>query len=135
VFNRIIGIFTRKKEKGKETVRPEIVKDKTETTKYLDPECNLYRYSKFDFYSDKSDVLYEFIEGFHTIPVQEEVTFEEAISKSIAFKENCKDFEKKLLLHQSLMNSEKGTRGSTYKYIFEDGSLLTTLLWYRDKQR
>lgn len=131
MFNQIFDKLRRKKN----VVRQEIVKDKTETKKYLDTKCNLYRYSKFNFYSDKSDELYELIEGFHTIPVHEDVDFEEATSKSISFKENHEDFEKKLLLHQSLINAQKGTKGSTYKYMFEDGSLLTTLSWYRDNSR
>lgn len=118
--------------KKKNNIQRKIVKVKTETNKYLDPEHNLYRYSKFNHFSDEMDDLYEFIEGFHTIPVPEEVSFEEAASRSISFKENKKRFEKKLLVHQSLKNPSEGTRGSTYKYMFEDGSLLTTLSSYRD---
>ena len=78
------------------------------------------------------DDLYEFIEGFHTIPVPEEVSFEEAASRSISFKESKEHFKKKLLVHQSLINSSEGTRGSAYKYMFEDGSLLTALSSYKD---
>jgi len=111
------------------------VDNRTETNKYYDAEINLYRYSQFNFYSDQSDDLYELIEGFHTVPVTEEISFEEAASRSISFRDNCKDIEKKLLEHQSLMNPQKGTRGSTYKYVFEDGSLLTSLNSYRDKSR
>jgi hypothetical protein len=74
------------------TVRQEIIIDKTATKKYLDTECNLYRYSKFNYHSDKNDELYKFTEGFHTIPVNEEVEFEEAASQSISFNANHEDF-------------------------------------------
>jgi hypothetical protein len=131
MFNRIFGKLRQKKN----IVRQEIVKDKTETNKYLDPECNLYRHSLFNYYSDKNDELYEFIEGFHTIPVHEGVEFEQAVEKSISFKENRENYKKKLLLHRSLMNPQRGTRGSTCKYMFEDGSLYTTLSHYKDNSR
>ena len=128
MLTKIFGGLRRKKN----NVQRQIVEVKTETNKYIDPEYKLYRYSKFNYFSDKMDDLYEFIEGFHTIPVPEEVSFEEAASRSISFRENNENFEKKLLVHQSLKNPTKGTRGSTYKYMFEDGSLLTTLRSYKD---
>ena len=131
MFNSIFDKLRQKKN----TVRQEIVIDKTETNKYLDTECNLYRYSKFNYYSDKNDELYQFIEGFHTILVHEEAEFEKAASKSISFNANHKNYKKNLLLHQSLINSQEGTRGSTCKYMSEDGSLLTTLSWHRDNTR
>jgi hypothetical protein len=131
MFNSIFDKLRRKKNTI-QTVQREIVIDKTETNKYLDTECSLYRYSKFNYYLDKNDGLYEFIEGFHTIPVYEEIEFEEAASKSISFNANHKNYKKKLLRHQSMKNSKRGTRGSTYKYMFEDGSLLTSLSHYRD---
>ena len=59
MFNQIFDKLRRKKN----VVRQEIVKDKTETKKYLDTKCNLYRYSKFNFYSDKSDELYAAMSG------------------------------------------------------------------------
>ena len=103
MFNRILGKLLGEKNK----VQRQIVKEKTEPNKYLDEECNLYRYSIFIHHSDKNDDLYEFIEGFHTIPVKEVASFEEAASKSISFKENYETFNKKLLLHQSLKDPQE----------------------------
>lgn len=131
MLNKIFGAFRKKKN----NIQRQIVKVKTETNKYFDSEYNLYRYSKFTYFSDQMDDLYEFIEGSHTIPVPEEVSFEEAASRSISFKENKEDFEKKLLVHQSLINPSKCTKGSTCKYMFEDGSLLTTLSSYKDNSK
>ena len=112
----------------------QIIKQKTQVNKYFDPESELYRYSKFNYYIDKQDNLYEFIEGFHTIPVSEEVSFDEASSLSISFKTDIKSYNKKLIKHQSLINPQKETHGSTYKYLYEDGSLLTTLSSCKNKK-
>jgi len=122
----------RRKKNPIQILQREIVLNKTEPNKYLDIECNLYRYSKFNLYIDKNDELYEFIEGFHTIPVHEEIDFEEAASKSISLNANHENYKKKLLRHQLMKNPKRGTRGSTYEYTFEDGSLLTSLRHYRD---
>ena len=90
MFNRIFEKLRLKKN----TVRHQIVKDKTETKKYLDSECNLYRYSKFNHYSEKMMSYMSLLKAFHTIPVHEEIEFEEATSSSIAFKANHEDFKK-----------------------------------------
>ena len=123
--------FIKKFLKSKPPEEPEtqekITLKSTEIQKYFDPECKLFRYSKFLHYIDENDELYEHIDGFHTVPVEEETSFEEATGRSISFKDNHEDYEKKLLLHQYLRNPEMGTRGSTYKWQFEDGSLLTSL--------
>lgn len=100
---------------------------RSEVKKYLDPEYELYRFSRFNHYIDENDELYEFIEGSHTVLVDDSVPYEVAANLSISFKDNSNEFEKKLLEHQSLVNPTKGTRGSTYKWIFEDGSLMTSL--------
>jgi hypothetical protein len=131
MFNPLFDKLRRKKNPSQIPQR-EIVSDETEPNKYLDTECNLYRYSKFIHHLDKNDELYEFIEGFHTIPVHEEIDFEEAASKSISFNANHESYKKKLLRHQLMKNPQRGTRGSTYEYMFEDGSLLTSLRHYRD---
>lgn len=131
MVNGLLGKFWRRKN----NVQHQIVKDKTVMNKYSDPECNLYRYSKFNYYSDKFDELYELIEGFHTIPGHKDENFEEAASKSISFKANHKIFVKKLLIHQLLTNPSKGTKGSTYKHMFDDGSLFTKFSSYRNNSR
>lgn len=128
IFNKIFAKLCR----NKNIIPRQIIKYKTETNKYLDPECNLYRYSKFDYYSDKLDDLYKYHEGIHTIPVPEEVSFEEASSISNSFKTDKDSYEKKLLKHQLFKNPQKGTIISTNKYIYEDGSLFTTMYSYKD---
>jgi hypothetical protein len=110
----------------------QIIKRETTTNKYFDPECNLYRYSLFNCYLDELDSFYEFIEGFHTIPISEEVSFDEASSQSISFKAERDTYDKRLLKQQLLKNSQKGTRTSTSKYTYADGSLLTRLITYKD---
>ena len=122
--------FIKKYFKSKPPKEPEIqesiILKSTDTQKYFDHECKLFRYSKFLYYIDEKDELYEHIEGFHTIPVAEEMSYEEAAAMSISFKDDY-EYEKKLILHQYLRNPQLGTRGSTYKWQFEDGSLLTSL--------
>ena len=128
MFDKVLDVPRRKEN----NIQRQIIQVKTETDKYFDSEHNLYRYFKFSYFLDKMDDLYQFVQAFHTIPVPEEVSFEEAASRSISFKESKEHFEKKLLVHQSLKNPSKGTTGSICKYLFKDGSLLTTLDWCRD---
>jgi len=127
----MIGFFKKyfKSKPSKETeIQESIILKSTDIQKYFDPECKLFRYSKFLYYIDEKDELYEHIEGFHTIPVAEEKSFEDAAAMSISFKDDYEQYEKKLILHQYLRNPQLGTRGSTYKWQFEDGSLLTSLI-------
>lgn len=134
MFDKIFDKLRRKKNTV-QTVQREIVIDKTETNKYFDTECSLYRYSKLNHYVDKNDEFFGFIEGFHTIPVHEEVEFEEAASMSISLNANYKNHEKKFLRQQLLDNPQKGTTGSIFTYMFEDGSLLKAFISYRDIRR
>lgn len=127
MFRMIKKIFKSEPPEIQQKTKQSIIIKSTEIQKYFDPECKLFRYSKFLHCIDENDELYEHIEGFHTVPVAEETSFEDAAGRSISFKDNYEDYEKKLLLHQYLRNPEMGTRGSTYKWQFEDGSLLTSL--------
>lgn len=129
--DKVLGVPQRKEN----NFQRQIIQVKTETDKYLDSEHNLYRYFKFNYFLDQTDDLYQFVEAFHTIPVPKEVSFEEAASRSISFKESKEYLEKKLLMQKSLINSSKGTKGSLCKYMFKDGSLLTTLDWYKDNSK
>ena len=109
-----------------------IVEERSDVTRYFDCEVGLYRYSQFCHCLDKDDDLYELITGFHTIPVPEETSFEEARSRSLSFADNAQFLERKLIGHLSLTHPERGTRDSVYRWVLEDGSLMTTLSSFRD---
>lgn len=131
IFRIIKKIFKTEPTEIQQETKQSIILKSTEIQKYFDPECKLFRYSKFLYYIDENDELYEHIEGLHTIPVEEETSLEDAAAMSIAFKADYENYEKRLLLHQYLRNPQLGTKGSTYKWQFEDGSLLTSLSWSR----
>ncbi|MFH1708430.1 MAG: hypothetical protein ABIF71_11025 [Planctomycetota bacterium] len=103
-----------------------IVKIKTETNKYKDPDCGLYRHSKLDHYVDDNDYLYECTMGFHSIPVPLSASFEEALCKSISFSENPEEQDYQPVEFMDLVNAKKHTKGSTSKLVFRDGSFMTT---------
>jgi hypothetical protein len=102
----------------------------SEINKYYDKETNLYRYSKFVEYTDENGDTYKYIEGFQTITVLEETSFEEASSKSIYNKDNINQ-NKKNRLKQYLLGRNGKSTGCVSKWLFEDGSLMTTASQYR----
>ncbi len=118
-------------ETAPETQR-NIVEEVSGVTRYFDCDAGLYRYLQFCLCCDEDDDLYELITGFHTIPVPEETSFEEARSRSLSYTDTAQYLERKLIGHLSLRDPERGTRDSVYRWVLEDGSLLTTLSSFRE---
>jgi hypothetical protein len=106
------------KKLTKKELPHKIIKSKSDINKYFDKDINLYRYSKFIEYVYKNDE-WELIEGFHTIGVSDDTSFEEASSKSTSFLEDYDKYNK----YTKIRTCFKG--GSAATFAFEDGSLMT----------
>ena len=95
-----------------------------------------FRYSKFDFFVDDQDTVWECINGYHTCAVNSQIDFEQAKSMSKSFKItindlNCRE-NYKSLEPMSLKHPLEDAHGSAITWRFHDGSFITECLKNRN---